>query len=450
MSLIDSPKVGKLSVPLLLYADDAALISESKEGLQHSLNILEQFCHDMKLTVNLEKTKVVIFNDSRSAKGAARTTVFHYKGDPVQLVDQYTYLGIVFQRQSFNQKVGFTWKLARNHLLKAMRRAYYAMFQRTQDLKLHDPWVLCMLFNALVLPVISYGSEIWGVNHLMNEKIWDEAEKIHQTFLRQILGLRRSLNPDILLAEFGRLPLRFHWFTLIIRFLNRMVNLPDDRLLKQAFNESISLDYQGFPSWSHKVRKWINPKLQISFQFDWPKEVNEEEVLAQATKEYYQGWVLKGGSKLNSYLSLYRKVIHGEDRPENVITIRQSDFDFSPAAHLKIKSKPVRDLISKFRTSQHNLEVECGRWKDIPREERTCKCCSLALTEDESHLIFDCPLYYDIRGQFYREIFEKANTDKNIRIMFNEISVHEMGQFLKKCFQKREAFLSSLLGTDPH
>jgi hypothetical protein len=50
------------NVSCLLYADDLVLISESAIGLQNSLNILSCYCDKWKLTVNLDKTKIMIFN----------------------------------------------------------------------------------------------------------------------------------------------------------------------------------------------------------------------------------------------------------------------------------------------------------------------------------------------------------------------------------------------------
>ena len=53
-------------VPLLLYADDLILMSESAAGLQKQLDALASFCEERQLTVNLSKTKVVVFEHRRS------------------------------------------------------------------------------------------------------------------------------------------------------------------------------------------------------------------------------------------------------------------------------------------------------------------------------------------------------------------------------------------------
>jgi hypothetical protein len=37
----------------------------------------------------------------------------------------------------------------------------------------------------------------------------------------------------------------------------------------------------------------------------------------------------------------------------------------------------MRQLFTKFRVSDHSLEIESGRYKNITREERICKNCNL-------------------------------------------------------------------------
>ncbi|MCO5573659.1 hypothetical protein L7F22_027431 [Adiantum nelumboides] len=53
-------------IPLLMYADDVVLISDSPEGLQRQLDALQRFCADKDLIVNLGKTKVIMFNTTQA------------------------------------------------------------------------------------------------------------------------------------------------------------------------------------------------------------------------------------------------------------------------------------------------------------------------------------------------------------------------------------------------
>ena len=52
----------------LMYADDMIIMSTTQEGLQKSLNALNDFCNKWKLNVNFKKTKCMIFSRSANTK----------------------------------------------------------------------------------------------------------------------------------------------------------------------------------------------------------------------------------------------------------------------------------------------------------------------------------------------------------------------------------------------
>ena len=62
---IDAPTLMGVMVPLLLYADDLILMSESASGLQKQLDALASFCEQRQFAVNLSKTKVVVFQPGK-------------------------------------------------------------------------------------------------------------------------------------------------------------------------------------------------------------------------------------------------------------------------------------------------------------------------------------------------------------------------------------------------
>ena len=57
----DGITLEQLQLYLLLFADDAVLVSETREGLQRSLDKLHEYCFKWNLNVNIEKTKNVVF-----------------------------------------------------------------------------------------------------------------------------------------------------------------------------------------------------------------------------------------------------------------------------------------------------------------------------------------------------------------------------------------------------
>ena len=53
--------IGMLKLYLLLYADDIVIFSNTSEGLQNGLDNLSEYCSKWKLTVNIDKTKIMVF-----------------------------------------------------------------------------------------------------------------------------------------------------------------------------------------------------------------------------------------------------------------------------------------------------------------------------------------------------------------------------------------------------
>ena len=74
----------------LMFADDLVLISESHTGLQNCLSELYNYCNKWGLSINTDKTKVVIFN-----KGGHKYKNYHLNinGDTIDIVTDYCYLG---------------------------------------------------------------------------------------------------------------------------------------------------------------------------------------------------------------------------------------------------------------------------------------------------------------------------------------------------------------------
>ena len=57
----DGIAIYQLQLYLLLFTDDAVLFSETREFLQNQLNNMETYCKTWNLTVNVLKTKIVVF-----------------------------------------------------------------------------------------------------------------------------------------------------------------------------------------------------------------------------------------------------------------------------------------------------------------------------------------------------------------------------------------------------
>ena len=95
---------------------------------------------------------------------------FTINGKPIKVVFNFIYLGIVF-----NYNGSFKPAIAHN-ILKG-HRAMFKLLSRAKDLNLSLETIL-ELFDRVVVPVVTYGAELWGYENL------DTIELFHRKFLK--------------------------------------------------------------------------------------------------------------------------------------------------------------------------------------------------------------------------------------------------------------------------
>ena len=74
----------------LAFADDLAMFSLSKAGLQQCLNNLLIYCNNWGLEVSIKKTKVLVVNKSGKIPKEA---CFYYNNKLIETDNKFTYLG---------------------------------------------------------------------------------------------------------------------------------------------------------------------------------------------------------------------------------------------------------------------------------------------------------------------------------------------------------------------
>lgn len=169
MKGVEGINLGMLKLYLLLYADDIVIFSNTKEGLQKGLDVLADYCNKWKLTVNIDKTKVMIFRKGGNLK---RDMSFHFQGENIEIVNKFVYLGITFSTGgSFNE----THKTLSGQALKAIFKFNQYLYNFT-DL---SPKHTLDLFDKLVMPILCYGGEVWCFSKPIQQ------ERIHLQFCKK-------------------------------------------------------------------------------------------------------------------------------------------------------------------------------------------------------------------------------------------------------------------------
>jgi len=195
-------------------------MSHTPTRLQKQLDVLQAFCYERQLTMNVKKTKVVVFEARKSMCQA-----FQYEGEAIEQLNSFKYLGVELHGTK-GMQVAIQW------LAMSGKKAVFALQCRCAELRIFDPTLQCQLFDALVKPVFSYGCEVWS-DHIAREQL----EVVHRAFLKSLLGVSTTTSNYVVLAEFGRFPLEIFWWQQTMRSLSRVSSEVDsDRMLRLAYD----------------------------------------------------------------------------------------------------------------------------------------------------------------------------------------------------------------------
>ena len=216
-----------------MYADDLILLSKSKEGLQNCINTVSKFCSKWQMKINEKKSKVMIF--AKKACKKANQPSFIINDSNLDVVSEFTYLGVKLSSTG-NFDI---------HLKQTRDKAIHALFKLTKivDLKKLKPQQANRLFDSMIAPILTYGCEVWGAYQKQNFDKWDKSqtEKVHLRYCKHYLGVNRRASNIASRSELGRFPLKIFIDTLILKFYNHLLTLPEDSVAKQTFLISKSL-----------------------------------------------------------------------------------------------------------------------------------------------------------------------------------------------------------------
>ena len=155
-------------IALLLYADDLILLADTQEGLQRHMDALGDFCTQRGLTVNLSKTKVMVFHTSRRVMP---DTVVTLRGSPVEVTSSYVYLGVTFSSTGgrFSMRQAARDRLTRGYASLALleRQCHQSHFQ--------EPRTKGWLFDTMVTPAMMYASPVWAPG--LSSVDWQRIER---------------------------------------------------------------------------------------------------------------------------------------------------------------------------------------------------------------------------------------------------------------------------------
>ena len=154
-------------------------VSYTPEGLQHQVNWLFKFCSKNLLVVNAVKTKCMTIGDSTSLD-------LHFNGNKIEQVTHYKYLGNILKSiNNFNSDI---FANTHSYLCDQGRKAIIGMLQKQREIFPLPPKVMFKLFDAIIKPTLTYGSDVWG----HRQSGLDMVDKVMLRYCRPVLNVKAT------------------------------------------------------------------------------------------------------------------------------------------------------------------------------------------------------------------------------------------------------------------
>jgi hypothetical protein len=315
----------------------------------------------------------------------------------------------------------------------------HALFKIRKQLDFHSlcPKLAMKTFDGIVSPILLYNSEIWEAYTIKDFSKWDKTltEKSHLKFCKIYLGTNRKASNNASRGELGKFPLLVTILKRMFTYIVHVNNLPESNITKQCFRLSETLCSNGKESFYSNLANIIKNVYPDNKQpidiLKFVQQTNVNDFITTIQENYTSFWrkEIENSSKLSFY------------------TTFKKDYNLEDYLQI-IKNPKQRRIFSKFRISNHKLEIEYARYHNVPRDERFCNKCKNNTVEDEFHFALQCDKYEDVQNNSHnilKAYFQTNITDQLKRkLMCNIMSTKDpvltelFSKHISKCFNIRD------------
>ena len=390
----------------LLYADDLLLLSTSESELQQNINQVNEFCSRWGLSINPDKSKIMIFTKN----GQVKKNGFKFLvGDKhLECVNQYKYLGVTVSSSGKFVTAEKTLSLKASRALFSIKQSVF-----NNDIR---PSAVLSIFDSLVKPIALYNSEVWiGFKSCYQKKSIEEMfeltfkgqndfDKLYTRFLKFVLGVHSKASNFAVFSELGQYPLVISAIVSSINFWLHAVQSKDNSLVNKAYREHYD---------NHLKSQWLNFVKNIlcdlGFYHVWEN---------QCTFNSYSLLLCIKNKLKEKYQNFWALRMKSDDKMSKLRTYKLLKKTFGIEKYLELNERKHRKALCALRISSHKLNIERGRYLKIKPnvEDRLCNTCDLI--EDEIHALCKCKKFDTLRQQMYLIVKRKLNICKTENEIF--------------------------------
>lgn len=389
-----------------LYADDLAGGADTPGRLQKLLDAIAQYSLLWGLKVNIDKTKIIVFRNGGILKTGEK---WFLNGHKLEVVTYYKYLGIMFTSR-------LCWTMAQQTLASQALKAVNILKHISYKCRGLPPQTLLTLFDKMVLPVLLYGSEIWGYKSRI------EIEKVQIKYCKFALGVGPSAANAAVLGDCGRVSIGVLSRLRCMKYWLKIIAMENSRLPRAGYNMLYEHEQAGRVNWATKIKELL---FAFGFGIVWFEQgvgngklflLEFESRLRDCAQ---QVWHMDLES--NEKLELYRSCKSLLEPEKYLYCIEQNRFIHA---------------LARFRVSNHPLLIEKGRQLHLERDDRVCPFCidqDLRTVETEYHFVLICAQYVELRKKYIARYYWKNPTmEKFVALLKSDkvTTVNELARYV--------------------
>lgn len=358
-------------VLMLQYADDIVMLSDSPSSLQKNLNILNDYCNEMNLRLNPEKSKIVVFR--RGANLGKQT--FQFGSENIEIVNKYEYLGVTFHfNGSFNEHVRSV--ITRSKITAGM---VGGVINRNGV----ENWsCIRKLYCSTVVPTFTYCMAVWGVRYKQ------ELEKIQLNFFKNLFYIKRNTAGHIVRIEIGINKIDFILIREILLYVKRVSKLPVKRLPHRALKRLIKVHDSGPVAKYNWVSQILVDLKSKGIECEGHSFLSIDDDTIHSILTRLEKW---------SWDSDWDRILLSVNYPQykhiNSITCR---YDLCGTAIPFYLRRFYLQLRTSFDTV---MRMYFGGITYVIDAGKKCSICNLNEYETLSHILFTCPIYKEFRNR---------------------------------------------------
>lgn len=240
-------QIDEINLRILMYADDVVILAEEPTVLQTMITNLELFCTHWGMTVNLTKSKILVF---RNGGRLGKNEHWIFNGNPVEIVSNYEYLGVIF-----TPKLSFQLHLEeRSRKAKMCVNGIWQKFLTNENISMQ---LKISIFQSVIRSIQCYACQVFGYD---NAKLVD---KLQLYFLKNILKIPEFSPAYGVFLETKQEPTHLYTLRLHMNYIYKTIFLFNEQRLPHKlslkiiekklfwYKEWCNMESYGLVSWNN-------------------------------------------------------------------------------------------------------------------------------------------------------------------------------------------------------